>query len=246
MKISNFEDNAELEDIKLHVTKEEMELAKARVESSAIYQRDGVYDEALQIAYFEAIAGDWENYYHWYESLKKVSVSDVKKVAQKYFVPRNKTVVYKLPKDPGNSLVASSPKSKQSKKTKTDDKEFYGSAVVEPLDSSKLERLLKITAPKYSKDKIKSVFNFALKPIHIDKYPSLKVVLKEDHNIPLVYIKASTFAGSALDLEKPCLAYLTANMLERGSKHRDKFTIAKAPKPTLRWLLAISFKNLSE
>jgi zinc protease len=217
--------NAELEDIKVNVTKEEMELAKARVESSAIYQRDGVYDEALQIAYFEAIAGDWENYYHWYESLKKVSVTDVKKVAQKYFVPRNKTVVYKLPKDPGNSLVATAPKAK---KFKTDDKEFYGSAVVEPLDSSKLERLLKITAPKYSKDKIKSIFNFALKPVHIDKYPSLKVVLKEDHNIPLVYIKASTFAGSALDFEKPCLAYLTANMLERGSKHRDKFTIAKA------------------
>lgn len=218
--------DAELEDIKHNITKEEMDLAKARVESSAIYQRDGVYDEALQIAYFEAIAGDWENYFHWYESLKKVSMTDLKKVAQKYFVPRNKTVVYKLAEDPGNSLVLAKAKTKKSKNSS--DKEFYGAAVVEPLDASKLERLLKITAPKYSKGKITSNFNFTLKPINVEKFPNLKVVLKEDHNIPLVYIKASTFAGSALDLEKPCLAYLTASMLERGSKHRDKFAIAKA------------------
>ena len=48
--------DAELEDIKHNITKEEMDLAKARVESSAIYQRDGVYDEALQIAYFAPIS----------------------------------------------------------------------------------------------------------------------------------------------------------------------------------------------
>lgn len=231
--------NAELEDIKNNVTKEEMELAKARIESSAIYQRDGVYDEALQIAYFEAIAGDWENYYHWYDALKKVSVTDVKKVAQKYFVPRNKTVIYKLPKDPGTSLVtASTPsavkklvKSPSSSHKRTGSKErekaSYGSNTVEPLDSSKLERLLKITAPRYSKGKIDTEFKFALKPVSVKKYPNLKIALKEDHNIPLVYIKASIFAGSAKDESKPCLAYLTANMLERGSKYRDKFKIAE-------------------
>lgn len=216
--------NAELEDVKTNITKEELAIAKARVESSELYQKDGVYDEALQIAYFEVITGDWGKYFEWYQNLKKVTIADLKKVAKKYFVPSNQTVAYLLPEEAPNSLVA---KVNSPNIEKSGDKQFFNSAVVEPLDASKLERLLKITEPKYSKGKIKNNFQLGIKALDLKDFPKTNMVFKEDKTLPLVYIKASVEAGSSLDGKQPGLAYITSGMLERGTKFRDKFEMAE-------------------
>lgn len=216
--------NAELEDIKTNLSKEELAIARARVESSEIYQRDGVYDEALQIAYFEVITGDWEKYFTWYEDLKKIKASDIKKIAKKYFKPDNKTVAVLLPEKASDSLSSTKPKKSKSPEG---DKQFYGSAVVEPLDSAKLERLLEITAPKYSKNKINTNYELDLKELKLDKYPNTRLVYKKDESLPLVFMKMSLFAGSSLDGSKPGLAYMVSEMLDRGTKSKDKFKIAE-------------------
>lgn len=216
--------DTELEDIKTNISKEELAIARARVESSEIYQRDGVYDEALQIAYFEVITGDWEKYFTWYEDLKKIKASDIKKIAKKYFIPSNKTVAVLLPEKASDSLLVIKPKQIKSAQG---DKQFYGSAVVEPLDGAKLERLLEITAPKYSKGKIDTNFELGLKELKLDKYPKTRLVYKKDYSLPLVFIKMSIFAGSNLDGDKPGLAYMVSAMLDRGTKSKDKFEIAE-------------------
>ena len=214
---------AELEDVKKNISKEELAIARARIESSEIYQRDGVYDEALQIAYFEVITGDWEKYFNWYEDLKKIKASDIKKVAKKYFVPNNRTIALLLPEKASESLLATEPVNNELE----GDKQFFNSAVVEPLDSSKLDRLLEITAPKYSKNKIDTNFELGLQEVKLDKFPETRLVYRKDEALPLVFIKFSTFAGSNLDADKPGLAYIVSEMLDRGTQSKDKFEIAE-------------------
>jgi zinc protease len=114
--------DAELEAIKKEITDEEYEIAQSRVESSVIYQRDGVYEEAMQVAYFEVITGKWQDYFTWIEKLKNTTKDDIKEVAKKYFIPSNKTVVYLLPQAEPSSLTFND-KSKDTTKPATKNKD---------------------------------------------------------------------------------------------------------------------------
>ena len=220
--------NSELEDIKSNISKEEYKTAQARVESSSIYQRDGVYEEALQIAYFEAISSDWKNYFSWPDKLKNTSIKDIKSVAQKYFKPNNKSTVYLLPEESPESLTSPIEVSSDDKKTiKIASKEQnYGAAVAEPLDPAKLERLLKISEPKYLK-KTEYDFDLNVEKLEIDSLKGADILYKEDKNLPLVFITASIFAGSSNDGDKPGISYLSTEMLERGSTKHSKFEISR-------------------
>lgn len=226
--------DAELESIKSGVSTEELERAKARVEASAIYERDGVYNEALQIGYFEAISS-WEDYPKWVETINKVSNDDIKEVAKKYFTQSNKTVVHLLPEEPKDSLIANNSVNSSNRKLR---EQGYGAATVEPLNPEKLKRLLELTKPKYSKDffKGKTKLDLNLKNLELSSnLEKLKaqVVYKEDHKLPIIYINAVYFAGTSKESkyetkpgQKKGLAYLTAEMLERGTLKNDKFEIS--------------------
>ena len=61
----------------------------------------------------------------------------------------------------------------------------------------------------------------------LDKFPETRLVYRQDKNLPLVFIKFSTFAGSNLDADKPGLAYIVSEMLDRGTQSKDKFEIAE-------------------
>jgi len=97
---------AELEAMKTNITADELKRAKARVEASSVFERDGIYEEGLQIAYFEMVANDWTKYVDWVDIINKVSLDDLKRVGAKYFMPANETVVRYLPSKPAESLVA--------------------------------------------------------------------------------------------------------------------------------------------
>jgi zinc protease len=215
--------NAELEDIKNNVTADEINLAKAQEESSFIYQRDGVYDEGLQIGYFEAISSDWTNYAKWVENINNVSVEDVKQVAKKYFVPSNQTVVHLLPDQSTTSLTQPAPALDLPEKVEA----FYGATEVEPLSPEKLKYLMKITEPKFSKKFLsKSSLDLDFKKLeHSNK--GIQIYLREDHDLPLIYMNVYFYAGAVNDLSKQGLAYLTSEMLSRGTLKTDKYTISK-------------------
>lgn len=213
--------NAELEDIKNNVSLEELNLAKAQEEASFIYQRDGVYEEGMQIGYFEAISSDWTNYARWVDDINKVSIEDVKQAAKKYFVPNNLTSVYLLPEASSNSLIEPAPELPEKVEA------FYGATEVEPLSPEKLKYLMKITEPKFSKKFLsKSSLDLDFKKIeHSNK--GIKVYLREDHDLPLVYMNVYYYAGAVNDASKQGLAYITSEMLSRGTLNTDKYTISK-------------------
>lgn len=215
----------ELESIKQEVKQDELKVAKAKEEAAFIYQADGVYEEGLQIGYYSIVAGDWTKYATWIDEINKVSVDDIKRIAKEYFKPSNKTVVYLSPEEESNELITKHTQEGQAKLS-PDLVANYGAGVVEPLDPKKLDRLLKMTQPKLSKNFQFPKINIDFKEIK-DIKDGVKVYFKEDHNLPLVYLSAYFYGGSVNDKEKLGISYLTSEMLERGSKHKDKYEISK-------------------
>ncbi len=216
----------ELESMKTTVTEAELKRAKARAEASSIYERDGIHEMAMQIAFFEVVAKDWTKYVDWLDILAKVSLDDIKRVAAKYLVRNNETVACYLPESPPKSLIedneaalihSGAPRTYAS-----------GAASVERINPKQMQRLLDLSKPKYSKgygDKLKQRENKIKSFSLYDGGPQL--IFKEDHNLPLVYVTITVFAGSLTDAEQIGRAYLTANMLERGTAKHDKFELSE-------------------
>jgi zinc protease len=223
---------AELEDLKSNVSEDELKIAKAKEEASFVYQLDGPHEEALQIGYFEAITSDWTRYTSWLSDIKNVSADDVKNVAKKYFTINNKTVVHILPELPSETLVNKEEDSQLEddlavlsiSSSKQLSEANYGAGTVEPLSPKKLDRLLKLTAPKFSKNHKFSKIDLDFEVIE-DGVGSL--YFRQDSNLPLVFLNAYFHAGSINDGEKYGLAKLTNDMLGRGSKSKDKYEISK-------------------
>ena len=224
----------ELESVKQGITEDELKLAKAREEASFIYQQDGVYDEGLQIGYFESICNDWTKYANWVNEINAVTNSDVINVAQKYFTEKNKTVVYLLPEEASDSLLSKEETSTSNKisrdqelsDTNPSKEAHYGAAAVDPINPDKLKQLIKISQPKYSKGVKYSKLDLDFQELN-SSLPGVKILHREDHNIPIVYMNAYLYAGSVNNGDSLGLAYFTSKMLSRGTKTKDKYEIAK-------------------
>jgi predicted Zn-dependent peptidase len=89
---------AEIEALKTElVTEEELERVKRRARAGLIGALDSNSGLAGQIAYYEVKTGDWRNLFRELEDIDEVTREDIKRVAQKYFTDRNRTVGYLLP-----------------------------------------------------------------------------------------------------------------------------------------------------
>ena len=226
----------ELEAVKKGISEEDLKLAKAREEASFIYQQDGVYDEGLQIGYFESICNDWTKYATWVNDINAVTNDDVIRVAKKYFIETNKTVIYLLPEEANDSLLdkdLNSVKTKAHTSTETEltntspSKEAnYGAAVVDPINPDKLKQLMKISQPKYSKGAKYSKLDLNFEELD-STIPGVKLLYREDKSIPIIYMNAYLYAGSVNNGDDLGLAYFTSKMLSRGTKSKDKYEIAK-------------------
>ncbi len=218
---------AELDAMKSDITVDELMRAKARTEASSIYERDGIYEEALQIGYFELVTGDWTKYVDWVDIISKVKLEDLKRVAAKYFVRKNETVVRYIPEKSSSSLVADA----ESEILNSGEHRSYasGAGTVERIDPKQMKRLLSLTQPQYSKGYAKKLSKSQLNIKRFSLYEGgPAVIFKEDHNLPLVYSSALVFAGSITDNgSKLGRAFLTANMLDRGSTSHNKFEISE-------------------
>jgi len=83
----------EIEKLKTElVSPEELEKAKTRSRASLIRQLDSNSGLASQLAFYEAITGDWRNMFKQLEKFKQVTAEDIQRVAKKYFTKKNRTV----------------------------------------------------------------------------------------------------------------------------------------------------------
>ncbi len=74
------------------VTEEELSRAKVRARVNLIRQLDSNMGLALQMAYFHVLTGDWRNLFHSIDRINEVTAEDIKRVANEYLEPRNRTV----------------------------------------------------------------------------------------------------------------------------------------------------------
>ena len=74
------------------VTEEELSRAKVRARVNLIRQLDSNMGLALQMAYFHVLTGDWRNLFHSIDAINEVTAEDIKRVANQYLVPKNRTV----------------------------------------------------------------------------------------------------------------------------------------------------------
>lgn len=77
---------------KYGITEEELNTAKKTIEQETFYSRETTSDISSEIGYIATLTGDTDLYDNYINNIKKVSVDDVKKVAQK-FLGRNKAAI---------------------------------------------------------------------------------------------------------------------------------------------------------
>lgn len=79
------------------VTEDELKRVKAQVVANAVYERDSVFYQAMQIGMLETIGLDWKLSDLYVENVTKVTAEQVLAVAQKYFVDDGLTMAELVP-----------------------------------------------------------------------------------------------------------------------------------------------------
>jgi predicted Zn-dependent peptidase len=74
------------------VSQEELDKAKTRARAGLIRQLDSNEGLAQQLAFYEALTGDWRNLFQQLDRIDAVTAEDIQRVAHTYFTTKNRTV----------------------------------------------------------------------------------------------------------------------------------------------------------
>jgi zinc protease len=84
---------AQLETLKTEpVSQQELERIKTQVVANAVYERDSVFYQAMQIGMLETVGLDWRLSDDYVKNIQAVTAEQVQAVAQKYFIDKTLTV----------------------------------------------------------------------------------------------------------------------------------------------------------
>lgn len=88
----------QLEQIKNQpVTQEELDRVKAQVVAGAVYERDSVFYQAMQIGMLETVGLDWKLSDQYVDNVKAVTAEQIQAVANKYFIDDTLTTAELVP-----------------------------------------------------------------------------------------------------------------------------------------------------
>jgi zinc protease len=82
------------------VGEEELARAKARLELGSLQQLETVSGKAEQIGFFETVLGEPAHAFRRVEAYRRVTASDLRKVARRYLVDESRTVLRVAPEEP--------------------------------------------------------------------------------------------------------------------------------------------------
>jgi zinc protease len=239
------------------LTTAEVEKARQQIIAQVAFSRDGSGEVASQLAEAEAVA-DWRFFSRYEENIRKVTASDVQRVARAYFTEDNRTVGYFIPKKSGASGGGTeTAKPGNVRRAQPRGMEFHHepgsdgnnsakeSAEGEPRDEAKVKTGGSVTpqakeqravAPRGDKssDAVEALrpesvgqSNFAARVKRAELSNGATLLVLENPTTPTFSLRGSFRAGSYFEpRDKPGLAQLTAAMLERGTKRRNKLQIA--------------------
>ncbi|MGE5180216.1 MAG: M16 family metallopeptidase [Bacteroidota bacterium] len=182
------------------VTPAEVERAKNQLEVSVVRGRDGTYQLASSLG--EAVASaNWKWFVGYVDAVRRVTADDVKRVAAAYLVPDHANVGWFVPANAAEtkSEAQAKPKPKPRLRSK---RGGAGGAADDPPQG------------------------FGARTLHRVLDNGLILDVTANHAVPTVAIQGTVFAGRMeAPPGKPAVPDLTAMMLTRGTKTRDKRTI---------------------
>ncbi len=208
----------------------EVEKAKQQIVAQEAYSRDGTYNIALLMSEAEAVA-DWRYYKDYSKRIERVTRADVQRVAQKYFTEDNRTVGYFIPKQPdsnGGGGNGSKPGAKPSAVRRAFPRgvQFYrepgtneGSAA-----SSARETTQEASGERSATTSARAISS---RVVRREIETGARLIVLENHATPTISLRGSLRAGSYFERrDKPGLARITAEMLERGTIRHNKLELA--------------------
>ena len=84
---------AEIEQVKnTPISEEELQRVKAQVISSAVYEQDSMFYQAMKIGIAETVGIGWREEQRYVDNIKAVTPEQIQQVAKKYLIPRTLTI----------------------------------------------------------------------------------------------------------------------------------------------------------
>lgn len=201
------------------VTATELQAAVAKTLADAAFERDGSFAVAGRLN--ESIAaGDWSLYYRLEDTTRKVTMDDIKRVANTYFNEDQSTTGWFVPTTGGAGAGASaSAPALVSHKTSPN---YYRDPDVYPHGSA-------AESPKNAADtggRIAPVARMAPQAKRT-QVAGIDLVTYTTGVKDVITLRGSLPAGTALSTSNPAIPVLTGMLLDQGTKAQDKFAIAQ-------------------
>ncbi len=194
----------EIEKIKNEGVKpEELSRVKAKVQSSFLFGLEETSDLASQLGLFETMANDWKYTFSWPDKLIAINSAQIQAVAKKYLQNNNSVtgkLIYDAQAQGGKGAVNANLSETANLKTENNSK----SANTSTKGGIKAEEII---LPN-----------------------GLKLILRQNPNLPIVAISGSIDAGESFDHKfgKVGISSLTALALQRGTQSKSKDQIDDA------------------
>ena len=227
----------------------EEEIAKARrqITAAVAYERDGTHNVAMQMSEAEAVA-DWRFYNSYAGNVGRVTGDDVRRVVARYLREDNRTVGHFVPKQTNGAGVVGVVGAGGGGATSAGGGGAASAPAVRPAPRphgwkyySDPEAAAGDEGPGGGADggrgrggqaaggAAHAGAGFAARVAREELETGAVLLAVENAATPTVALRASLRAGSFFEpREKPGLAALTAEMLERGTRRRTKLEIAGA------------------
>lgn len=196
------------------VGEDELKRAKSVIKAETVYGRDGSYAIADQIN--EAIAmGDWSSYVTLPKAIQAVTAEELQEVATKYFVSKNSTTGWFIPKKSQTAALSShvlyGPNYFR-------DPEIFGAQYNAKTSTGNAH-------PSIGDDDLSINFSKKMQRTRAAGIDIIAIDMPIDDVVSFV---GSFAAGDALNpTDAPALAGLTAAMLDKGTAKNDRFAIAE-------------------
>lgn len=181
------------------VSEDELEKAKLNIESEFVYGQETVEGQARQLGSFEVVVGNIDFEKEYINRVSRVKSYDIRRVARRYLNAKNLTVVFILPSEGGDAIDEDKIKEIASR------------------EETRLRRRYSKSYPTGEEGINKIVLG-----------NGMTLLVKEEHSIPLVVMKA-VFLGGLRFEEKRLngVNNFIASMLTKGTKSLNALEVAQ-------------------
>ncbi|MEW6734599.1 MAG: pitrilysin family protein [Acidobacteriota bacterium] len=202
------------------VTKEELNRAKTLILADFAYHSDGPAGIADELT--EAISnGDWHIYLNFPKNIQQTSAEQIQAVVKRYFYDDNLTIGYFQPTEATANGENSTPTGKaQLLPTQVGGPAYWR-------DKSKPKELTGAPALTDTPISRSQSVTFAERIKRVEMSNGAALLMLERRTSPTVAITGTLLAGDYLDPhDKPYIAYMVAEMLNKGIARRNKLELA--------------------